>query len=618
MEVMTLEEKIASNEAYLKQATKDYLAHTDLYLYDGRVFGDRFISAYAELSTYAKDDLRNLFRNASDWNEQLDAIVTEVQYESETPSFAELAEMLDVLFPAAFGWHELAYQYDKESYRQSSYLQQTVRALCNVLVDHFQEKERYLVIKDKWHYEYLADRFPNVMVEGRKLTRIVQELVKRFGTYDSAPGSSYQKVYATLADKITKPIVTETLFISINPAHFLTMSNPKADSRGQMLTSCHSLNESDYNYNTGCTGYGRDAVSFIVFTAADPKKPETLNNRKTSRQMFMYKPQSKLLLQSRMYRSSGGVYGQDPRSKEYRHCVERIIAECEGFENKWVRSNYKSGKWKEHICVNPEFGGYMDWEEFPASLAYHVSLKEDGPSDEDELVIGNIGLCLGCGASDVHLFCDDCKELRICTECHQAFYERDMYEYVQDCFMCESCAETHLTKCPACGELVSEKNLVSVDGETFCVDCVDEYTAFCFLCDKHHIDSDRFTKVILSGNLRFLCDDCLKKLLNDNAIVKLRYDGALLDIVNEFGFVRYSQEPYLRQLRMNEKTIMIGCDLWRYLNTEGLIETCPRSNYVDLNGGFVYPLYILNGACPNLKEDGTCSECPLSRMLPSA
>ena len=43
-----------------------------------------------------------------------------------------------------------------------------------------------------------------------------------------------------------------------------------------------------------------------TFTVADPADKETLNNRKTTRQVFAYKPGNGLLLQSRMYNTSGG------------------------------------------------------------------------------------------------------------------------------------------------------------------------------------------------------------------------------------------------------------------------------------------------------------------------
>ena len=71
------------------------------------------------------------------------------------------------------------------------------------------------------------------------------------------------------------------------------MINPKRDDRGSTLTSCHSFNVADCDYNCCCSDYARDNVTFIVFTAFDTNIPETLNNRKTTRQIFMYKPYHK-------------------------------------------------------------------------------------------------------------------------------------------------------------------------------------------------------------------------------------------------------------------------------------------------------------------------------------
>ncbi len=76
-----------------------------------------------------------------------------------------------------------------------------------------------------------------------------------------------------------------------------------------MLTSCHSLNSTEYRYNKGRSSYARDDVTMLAFTVDDPSNPELLNNRKTTRQLFMDKVCNGLLLQSRMYNSNGGVYG---------------------------------------------------------------------------------------------------------------------------------------------------------------------------------------------------------------------------------------------------------------------------------------------------------------------
>ena len=151
--------------------------------------------------------------------------------------------------------------------------------------------------------------------------------------------------------------------MSINPAHFITMSNPKGDKRGETLISCHSFNSREYQYNNGCIGYARDKVSFIVFTVEDPTKPETLNNRKTTRQIFAYKPDNGLLLQSRMYNTSGGQTRMTEESELYRDLVQREITTLENGINLWKTETYDEDD-EDHthlIRKHYDFGGYADW-----------------------------------------------------------------------------------------------------------------------------------------------------------------------------------------------------------------------------------------------------------------
>ncbi len=151
--------------------------------------------------------------------------------------------------------------------------------------------------------------------------------------------SELQSALKQLADNRRKKIDFK-LYVSLNPAHFITMSNPKDDKRGDTLTSCHSFNSTSYSYNNGCSGYARDEYTFITFVAADPSNPETLNNRKTMRQIFAYKPGNGLLLQSRLYNTSGGTYGAQEDSKLYRDLVQREISDLEGAPNLWQTYGY--------------------------------------------------------------------------------------------------------------------------------------------------------------------------------------------------------------------------------------------------------------------------------------
>ena len=188
------------------------------------------------------------------------------------------------------------------------------------------------------------------------------------------------------------------------------MSNPKGDHRGTTLTSCHSFNSTEYEYNNGCTGYARDKVSFIAFTVADPADKETLNNRKTTRQVFAYKPGNGLLLQSRMYNTSGGVYGASEDSKLYRDLIQREISMLENVPNLW--KTYPTVGEKS-FCVErgDGFGGYPDWEY--ENFDGKVSIRADHEEDFRSLVVGSYGLCVSCGCETSYgVYCEDCKDGR--------------------------------------------------------------------------------------------------------------------------------------------------------------------------------------------------------------
>ncbi len=77
-----------------------------------------------------------------------------------------------------------------------------------------------------------------------------------------------------------------------------------------------------------------------AYSASDPDKSETLNNRKTTRQIFAYKPKNGLLLQSRLYNTHGGTCGAQAESKLYRDLVQREISELEGVPNLWKTETF--------------------------------------------------------------------------------------------------------------------------------------------------------------------------------------------------------------------------------------------------------------------------------------
>ena len=82
--------------------------------------------------------------------------------------------------------------------------------------------------------------------------------------------------------------------------------------------------------------------------AADPDVPETLNNRKTVRQIFAYQPGNGLLLQSRLYNTSGGVRGAHEDSKLYRDLIQRELAELEQALLKDFKAGHKAELTDDH------------------------------------------------------------------------------------------------------------------------------------------------------------------------------------------------------------------------------------------------------------------------------
>ena len=154
----------------------------------------------------------------------------------------------------------------------------------------------------------------------------------------------------------------------------------------------HSFNVDDGEYNCGCSGYARDNVTFIVFTASDPDNPETLNNRKTTRQLFMYKPNNGLLLQSRFYNTYGGTCGAQAESKLYRDLVQRELSELEDVPNLWKTEKYCGNKHFLHIGCDHDFGGYADWPhpDFDAK----ISIRNDHAHDFQTFNFGTYGLCI--------------------------------------------------------------------------------------------------------------------------------------------------------------------------------------------------------------------------------
>ena len=454
---MDIEKVIEKNKRNIWQAIDDYKAHacnTDIL---DDITAD-FVDRLAKDNAYAKSELRELFRKSPVWNEELDALVINGTRTHNT-DYGRIRNLANkILAPAYIGVSD-------EKMR-----------LLNMAINFFADTKG-----DKASYiDAIKTLAPKAYAPNKKRSRVFKALCDELGISDDTAGSEFQRLYAQFADELSSKKIDFKFFVSLNPAHFLTMSNPKGDDRGSTLTSCHSLNSTEYTYNNGCSGYARDNYSIITFVAADPNVPETLNNRKIMRQIFAYKPGNGLLLQSRLYNTSGGTYGAQAESKVYRDLMQREIAELEQAPNLWKTYTYFNNT-RCTISAGTGFGGYPDW--FYGAFAAKFSIRSDKAESYEPFYIGTYGLCICCGKEiSTHLYCESCgdeddNETSRC-ECCDDFFE-DTYPVYNhegiEIYVCANCRDRYYAYCEECGAYYPKEYVTTTkEGERICDRCLEK------------------------------------------------------------------------------------------------------------------------------------------------
>ena len=381
---METKEKIALAKENIRQALADYRRHTTQTEVLDDV-SDEFIDRLAKDNYFAKYALRHLFSKSPVWNEELDALVINGTRTHE-PDYNRIRSL---------AWKILEDPICSGTEEQRRNIQ---KILDFFSIPNLTDEEK------KESIEAINALAPKAYAKGKKLSRVFRAICVSLGVVEN---KNFNYLYAQFADEITSHKIDFKLFVSLNPAHFITMSNPKDDERGCTLTSCHSFNSTEYSYNNGCTGYARDNYTFIVFTVLDPTNTETLNNRKNMRQIFCYEPGNGVLLQSRLYNDAGGTNREQAESRIYRDLVQREISALEGQPNLWQTFKYY-GNNKIEFVSGDGFGGYEDWthEEFCAK----VSIREDHANNFKPFEIGTYGLCIKCGQEICdRLYCHYCR-----------------------------------------------------------------------------------------------------------------------------------------------------------------------------------------------------------------
>ncbi len=489
---MEMQEIIEQAEQNIRQALKDYGAHTNMtdVLCD---VTDDFIRRLANDSSYAKQGLRELFSKSPVWDEKIDALVINGT-RTHDPDYDRIMNLgLQILEDVL------------NDDRRYSILQ----ALNLFCCPQQSETDREMSIAA------INAIAPKAYTPTKKPSRVFKAFCVALGVADETAGSEFQRLFAQFADELNAKKIGFKLYASINPAHFITMSNPKGDQRGTTLTSCHSFNSTEYKFNNGCSGYARDEVSFIVFTVSDPADPETFNNRKTTRQVFAYRPGSGLLMQSRMYNTSGGTHGAQADSKLYRDLVQREISMLENVPNLWktVSSTGEKSYWVEEGLG---FGGYADWtyDDFDGHISFRTDFDEENC---EPLKIGTYGLCIRCADEiDQNLYCDDCKDGEyICEDCGDSCYElRTAYDnHGNEIRVCDECLDENYQYCEICGRYHANENMNYVDNRNICDSCLSEYYTQCEDCGNWFRKEDTYCVHDRNGYEVEVCDSCLENYI---------------------------------------------------------------------------------------------------------
>ena len=209
---MDIQATIEKNKKNIWQAINDYGAHT----YQAYVLEDvseQFVDRLARDNAYSKRELRHLFRKSPVWNEELDALVINGT-RTHNPDYKRIRILAEeILSPV----------------RLNVSVEEWAR--INRAIDFFANPDE----DPASAISAMQEIAPNACAPRKKPSRIFRALCDALGVSDNSAGNRFQQLYAQFADELSSKKIDFKLYVSLNPAHFITMSNPKDDKRGEEI-----------------------------------------------------------------------------------------------------------------------------------------------------------------------------------------------------------------------------------------------------------------------------------------------------------------------------------------------------------------------------------------------
>lgn len=367
--------------------------------------------------------------------------------------------------------------------------------------------------------------------EGMKMSRAINKICHWLGV-DKLP--DYNKEFAKYADSINPLSIVRHTIISINPIDYLTMSF------GNSWASCHTIdkenrrgmpNAYEGQYSSGTISYMLDQVSMVFYTvSADYEGDNYFFEPKINREMFHYGEDK--LIQGRLYPQDNDD-GAEHIYKNIREIVQKVLADCLNIPNYWV---VKKGTDEASKYVYSQGTHYHDYECYNNCT---LSIPKDKKENAECITIGHDPICIKCGREhDIEDNINCCDPGYVCCDCGERVDEDDVIwiddqTYCRDCityctccdqyvrnedatyvsttgeYICNSCLEEHFVACDECGYYVRMEDSVFIPSKniTVCSDCFEDFVV-CQGCGKYYkIDSMHF-----DDNNNAFCDDCWEEI----------------------------------------------------------------------------------------------------------
>ena len=326
--------------------------------------------------------------------------------------------------------------------------------------------------------------------EGQKTTRVVNKICTYLG-YNKHP--EYNREFAKYADAMSPMQIKRHTVLSLNPLDYLTMSF------GNSWASCHTIDKSNKRgmpnsyegqYSSGTVSYMLDETSSIFYTVdSNYEGNEYYTQPKINRQMFHWS--RPCLVQGRLYPQDNDGCSEEYRV--YREIAQKIFSELYGFPNFWHNTK---GTDAASRYIYTEGTHYEDYTYY-SNCNLSVIKGEEG--NEKIFTVGHTPICIECGCEHDESGCINC--------CN-----------IPNKFICNDC-----------GDEINEEDVIWIDGEAYCRDCVD----FCDCCEEYH----RSESTWINDRHIYVCESCLEEYYSYCEFCNRYFDNDDMHYVDDDGYV---------------------------------------------------------------------------------